>query len=124
MKLDWDSKVLSYGKVMNKRARYNLCFGDEAQEPIYEQGRGRIIPWNEVPILSFARKGLGMFLKDADKLVAEGNYYYDNKKCGVMFHGDEERKKVIALRLCNGLCPPIHYQWFLQGKPIGKRAII
>lgn len=44
--LEWDSKILNYGKVMNKRARYNLCFGNESQEPLYEQGKGRIIPWN------------------------------------------------------------------------------
>jgi len=57
-------------------------------------------------------------------LVAEGNYYFDSKKCGVKFHGDEERKKVIALRLSIGESPSIHYQWFLKNKPIGKRAVI
>jgi hypothetical protein len=46
VKLNWDSKILNYGKVMNKRARYNLCFGNDPQEPSYEQGKGRIIPWN------------------------------------------------------------------------------
>jgi hypothetical protein len=98
---------------MNKRARYNLCFGDNAQEPVYEEGKGRIIPWNEVPILSETRINLGVYLKRAEEFVAEGNYYYDNTKCGVKFHGDEERKKVVALRLCTGECPPLHYQWLL-----------
>lgn len=46
------------------------------------------------------------------------------KKCGIGFHGDGERKKVIALRLATGKCEPIQYQWFLKGKPIGKRAIV
>lgn len=66
VKLDWDKKFLNYGKVMNKLARYNLCFGDEAQEPTYELGKGRIIPWSEVPILSYLRKNLGIYLKGAD----------------------------------------------------------
>ena len=32
-------------------------------------------------------------------MVAEGNYYYDLKKCGIGFHGDAERKKVVAIRV-------------------------
>ena len=31
---------------------------------------------------------------------------------------------MIALRLCTGECTPIHYQWFIYGKPVGKRAIV
>ena len=57
-------------------------------------------------------------------MVAEGNYYYDSKKCGVGFHGDEQRRKVIGLRLSTGGCPPLHFQWLLKKKPIGQRAII
>ena len=45
-------------------------------------------------------------------------------KCGIGFHGDAERKRVIALRLSSGKCYPLHYQWFKNGKPIGKRAIV
>lgn len=30
----------------------------------------------------------------------------------------------MAIRLCNGKCYPIEYQWFHKGKPVGKRAII
>ncbi len=26
--LDWDTKFFNYGKVMNKNARYNLCFSE------------------------------------------------------------------------------------------------
>lgn len=29
----------------------------------------------------------------------EGNYYYDINKTGIGFHGDSERKKVIAISL-------------------------
>lgn len=75
-------------------------------------------------MLSTLRKNLGIYFKEAEKLEAEGNYYYDVKKCGIGFHGDGERKKVIALRLATGKCEPIHYQWFLKGVPIGKRAIV
>lgn len=104
---------------MNKKARYNLCFSEQAQQPNYEAGKGRIIPWKDVPILALARKQLGVFVKQGEELLAEGNYYYDVDKCGVKFHGDDERKKVIGLRLAHGKCPPLHYQWFLYGKPVG-----
>ena len=70
------------------------------------------------------RNKLGEFLTDSKDMVAEGNFYYDSSKCGVMFHGDEERKKVIGLRLSTGGCPPMHWQWFKNKQPIGERAIV
>ncbi len=30
-----------------------------------------------------------LLVNTEEELVAEGNYYYDSKKCGVRFHGDE-----------------------------------
>lgn len=33
MTLDWDKKALMRGRVVNKSARYNLCFDDEPSEP-------------------------------------------------------------------------------------------
>ena len=41
------------------------------------------------------------------------------KKCGIGFHGDSERKKVIACSL--GASRPIHWQWYERSKPIGER---
>ena len=32
-------------------------------------------------------------------LQAERNYYYDRNKCGIGYHGDSERLKVIVVRL-------------------------
>ena len=55
-----------------------------------------------------------------NKLFAEGNFYYDLKQCGIGFHGDSERKIVIAIRF-GDTSIPFHYQWFQQGKPIGNR---
>ena len=70
------------------------------------------------------RNQLSSYLPNGSDLAAEGNYYYDVNKCGIGFHGDAERKRVIAIRLCSGKCYPLHYQWFLKGDPIGKRAIV
>lgn len=49
--LNWDVRAFMYGRVVNKHARYNLCFGDVEQEPDYKVGKGRIISWNQVPHL-------------------------------------------------------------------------
>lgn len=120
--LNPDTKALMYGRVVNKVARHNLCFDEEAQEPNYEEGKGRIVSYNDVPITSYLRKQLGKYLGEkAEQLKGEGNYYYDYKKCGIGFHGDAERKKVIALRL--GASMPFHYQWFQNNKAIGERII-
>jgi hypothetical protein len=62
-----------------------------------------------------------MFGPKANNLKGEGNYYYDVKTCGIGFHGDTERRKVIAVRL--GATISMHYQWFYKGLPTGDRMI-
>jgi hypothetical protein len=121
--LDVDKKAFMYGRVVEKHARHNLCFAEESQDPDYENGKGRLVAFNEVPLLSQIRDHLPKFIgKKAEKLMVEGNYYYDIKKCGIGFHGDSERKKVIAVRL--GCDLPLHYQWFLKNDSVGERVIL
>lgn len=126
---DWDTQIFSRkhyspekGKtgVVEKRARHNVCYGDTAQEPDIVNKKGTIIPFSDLPIMNHIREALPQFLgKEADHLYAEGNKYYDISKCGIGFHGDTERKKVIGIRL--GASIPLHYQWYKRFKPIGKR---
>lgn len=115
--LEKDTKAFMYGRVVNKHARHNLCFSEEHQEPRYEEGKGRVYAFNEVPLLNTIREKLGEFLGEkAVNLQAEGNYYYDVNKCGIGFHGDSERKKVVAIRL--GATIPLCYAWYNQNKNI------
>ena len=115
--LEKDTKAYMYGRVVNKNARHNLCFGDEHQEPNYEEGKGKVYNFNEVPLLNIIRNKLGEILgKKGTNLQAEGNYYYDIKKFGIGFHGDTERKKVIAFRL--GAKIPLCYSWFHNNERI------
>lgn len=118
-KLDKDKKAFMYGRVVNKVARYNLCFDTTAQEPNYKEGKGRIISFQSVPILSELKSNMSNFINNSDNLIVEANYYYDITKCGIGFHGDTERRKVLGVRL--GATIPLHYQWFYLGVPIGKR---
>jgi uncharacterized protein YjdB len=54
----------------------------------------------------------------AEHLICEGNRYFDLRKCGIGWHGDAERRKVIALRL--GESMDLYYNWFYKFKPIGN----
>ena len=119
---EWDKKYWDRrrNRVLNNIARYNVCYGDKAQQPDYENKKGTIISYENVPILNNWRKSLGiLFGEKAKNLEVEGNLYYNTKKCGIGFHGDSERKKVIACSL--GTSRPIHWQWYFKSKPIGDR---
>lgn len=118
-----DKKVYMYGRVVNKHARWNLCFDDQSHDPDYEHGKGRVISFEEIPITSKLMKAFPEFFGEkAMDLKGEGNYYYDIRKCGIGFHGDSERRKVIAIRL--GASLPLFYQWYKEGKPVGDRIEI
>lgn len=122
MRFKWDSKYFDTRrqKVLNKHARHNVCFGAVAQAPDYKNKKGTIVAFDQVPLLSRVYQRLPLFFgSKASNIQAEGNHYYDTRKCGVGFHGDEERKIVIGLRLGTA---PLHYQWFTKSKPIGDRV--
>jgi len=41
-KLSKDSKALMYGRVVNKKARHNLCFGEIGQPADFSKGKGTV----------------------------------------------------------------------------------
>jgi len=121
--LDYDTKAFMYGRVVNKSARYNLCFSDHNQEPSYEEKKGRIVSYNDLDYLPIIRHTIPEIIGDGGyNLQAEANYYYDTRTTGIGFHGDSERKKVIALRLGNTI--PLYYQWFYKSEPVGPKIIL
>lgn len=117
----WDTRAKMRGRVVNKRARHNVCFNDESQEPDIENGKGTIIAWDSVPLLKSLKTRLET-LVETPPLIAEGNHYYDAKKCGIGFHGDTERRIVIGCRLGDDF--PLEYQWYHQTKPVGERYVL
>jgi hypothetical protein len=124
LRCEWDTKAYMRGRVVNKKARYNLIFSNDEQEPDYENKKGRIIKYDDVPLLKKIHNDLPVYFGEkADKLHAEGNYYYDMKNTYIGFHGDAERRIVVAMRLGNVIMP-FHYQWFLNSNPIGERIIV
>eukprot|EP00947_MAST-08B_sp_MAST-8B-sp1_P002693 g2693.t1 len=109
-----------HGGSVNSRARFNLCFDEKAQEPSIEEKKGRVVAFDEVELLNNVRKSLPRFFgKKAERLLCELNLYYDvtDKRVGIGWHGDAERRKVIALRL--GADFPLRYVWFKHQRTVG-----
>ena len=120
--LDFDKKAFMYGRVVNKHARWNLCYADFEQEPNYEEGRGRIVNFSTIPVTNIIRQSLKNLIPSAENLQGEANYYYDITKCGIGMHSDCERLKVIGIRL--GATMPLCYNWFLDNQPIGTKCTL
>lgn len=116
--LDMDKHALMKGRVVNKHARWNLCFAEEGQEPDYESGKGRVIAWKHIPLMQQIREKISEWTED-ELLNGEANYYYDISKCGIGFHGDGERRKVFAVRM--GASMPLYYQWYQRSEAVGPR---
>ena len=117
MALQHDKHALMRGKVVNKQARHNLCFANFTQQADYSQGKGTIVDFADVPVLNTVRNNLSSVLGEkAQGLFAELNVYFDDKKCGIGFHGDTERRIVVCARV--GRDNPLQYQWFTRSRPV------
>ena len=116
---EWDTQAIMKTKLVNKHARHNVCFAEEPRGPDLKNGKGTIIAFNSVFCTNVIRDKLGSLLGHRAKhLLAEGNRYADVAVNGIGFHGDSERSKVIGVRI--GQSFPLHYQWFIRFKPVGK----
>ena len=125
-----DTKALMRGRVVNKQARYNLCYADIGQEAEIEKGKGTIVSFSDLPFTNRIRKDIHSIIEKTETFetngmpLAELNYYYSLKKCGIGYHGDTERRTVIGLRIHDietlNEKMPIHFQWYYRHKPIDK----
>jgi hypothetical protein len=117
LELEYDKKAYMRGRVVNKLARWNLCFTEKEQEPDYEEGQGRTYSFKSLKYLNQVRKALGeKFGKKAENLLAESNYYFDMKNCGIGFHGDTERKIVLCCSL--GETTNLFFRWYFRDRRI------
>ena len=120
-KFSWDKKYYDTRrkKVLNKNARANVCFGETDREPDYENKKGRIVGYGGVECLSKIKNGIAEVLGEkCSNLICEGNRYFDLKKCGIGWHGDAERRKVVAFRV--GETMDLRFKWFIRFKSFGK----
>ena len=118
----WDIQKLMRGKVKNSLARRNMCIADVGQAADIANGKGTIVAWSEMPELSKVRARLAEYLGcKAENLNAEGNFYH-HETAGIGFHGDGERRIVVAMRFGHPL--RLHYQAYHRSEPIGERVSI
>ena len=119
---EWDKKYwcARRKKVLNKHARANVCFDVQACDADYEQGQGTIVSWDAVPEVAKIRSGLKFMLgRKGQDLVCEGNQYF-SEKCGIGFHGDAERRKVVAVRLGNAM--RMQWCWYYKHSAVGRKC--
>ena len=121
--LKWDTTYwdVRRQKWLNKRARYNICFGHQQRPLDLEKKSGTIASYHSVPLMTSCKSMIEVLFRVEDT-EAEGNFYYDLAKAYIGFHGDTERKIVIAMSLCDeDVKREINWQWFQDSKPFGKR---
>lgn len=120
IKLKYDKKAYSNGRIINKKARYNLCFDYMSQKADFKNKKGTVVNIDTLPVLkNLMTEVENNFGKKAQKLKAEGNYYYDVYQCGISWHGDSERKKVIGVRLGDySKSMPIYFRWYRHTYPV------
>lgn len=107
-------------KVLNKKARHNVCFAYKSQEADIANKKGTIIDINSLENLKLVISNLYLYFGEkARNLIAELNHYYNVSKCGIGFHGDTERRIVICVRL--GAPIPMFYSWYENSKRVGKK---
>lgn len=120
-KLKWDDKYWDNRRkrVLNKNARVNMCVSDFSQEADYEAKKGTVYNFKDLNMLNIIRKNLNNMGEAFQNMNAEGNWYYNLVNCGIGFHGDVERKKVLGVRLgmkSMNLC----FKWFQKSKSFGN----
>lgn len=122
--LKWDTKYfdLRRNKVLNKQARYNLCFSNFNQQPDYQNKKGTIYNVSKFHYLDKLNTGLKTFGEEFSNLECEGNNYFNIKKCGIGYHGDSERKKIIGCRFGQSL--DLNYWWYYQNKRLNNKITI
>lgn len=78
---EWDKKAFMKGRVVNKKARQNVCIADFSQAPDHENKKGTVVDFTQLPVMETLREKLP---EEADHMLAEGNFY-NKKKWGLAF---------------------------------------
>lgn len=121
-------------KVKNKKARHNSLLYDAPQEADYPNGKGTIHKVGDLACWARLRgaivdrmPALQSILKAP--MVVEINKYYDTQGAigdptGIGWHGDEERKIVVGVRLGATEDMPMNWQWFYRHEPVGEKLVL
>lgn len=122
--LRYDKHMWHYGKVSNKRARHCNVLADFDQEPDYAAKRSTVVDFKHIPPLQRMRERLPKYLgPKAERMLAEVNKYPASAagevKGGIGFHGDAERRLVVAARF-GASAFPLEYRWYRRNRVVGE----
>ena len=118
--LDWDKMEYRRGRIVNKKAKYALKYNHLSQEPDYPNNKERIINFNDMPMLNQLKIDITKKLNLEDQMSATADYYYNMNTCGTSYHTTTNN----VFNICLGSSIQLHYQWFLNGKPLGDNISI
>lgn len=121
--IQYDTRKLSqYKREVRAIARHNVCFDDFDQDINLSQGQGTVVNFSHLPLLSYIRTHIKDYVPALGdiQLKAEGNYYYNLSQCGIGWHGDKERRIVVAVRL--GETMDLNYNWWYGNTRVGNRV--
>ena len=118
-----DSWVWMFQKWLNKKARLNTNIADKEQERDLDNKKCSVVSFSDMPQAKWMREQLNKLgLDKMQNLNAEVNYYHVQKS-GIGYHGDGERKKVLAFNYGKQI-RHIEFQCFEGGKMVGESVKI
>lgn len=112
-------------KVLNKHKRWNYVIADQTQQADIENKKGTIHAFHNFTYHQMLRDGLTemgkeLGLQALEGLIAEANIYHSGgKKCGIGFHGDEERPDSAVIGANFGQPRFIEWQSFHNSRKFG-----
>ena len=120
LQIPYDTKMIHYGKLAEKRARHCNVLADHDQSPDYGTRQSTVVRFARVPALERMRAQLPDILgSDATNMFAEVNKYPsaadDAVIGGIGFHGDSERRRVVAARFGTSAFL-LRFVWFRSHK--------
>lgn len=112
-------------KVLNKHKRWNYVIADTTQQADIENKKGTIHAFHNFTYHQMLRDrltemGKELGLEALEGLIAEANIYHSGgKKCGIGFHGDEERPHSAVIGANFGQTRFIEWQSFHNSRKFG-----
>jgi hypothetical protein len=121
--IKWDTTMYSvkHKREVNKLARHNICIAHEGQEPSIKDKKGTVYSFDSLPDIKTIKDELEGLLNKRFSLLGEGNRYYNVSKCGIGYHGDTERKVVVAARF--GASMKLVFKWYHQNNHVGDAIV-